>query len=184
MKFLLFQNNQTEKRPSQSSNNDSSTGNSQHTQSICSAENHHNFARPIRTKRNMKRKRDEDDKKEEEAFHFLKVAANELTSKDEFTIFGQMVASQIRKLNRRNQAIAKNRIQNCLFELEMEEMNNVSSYETSTPGSPYFSSSSSASPHTKQSSATCSEYSQTSTPQDQNTAVQEVQEYFLINNFQ
>jgi hypothetical protein len=44
---------------------------------------------------------------------------------DEFSIFGQMVASQLRKLNRRNQAIAKNHIQNYLFDMEMHEMNSV-----------------------------------------------------------
>lgn len=176
MKCVLFQNNQTEKRLSQLSNNDSSANKSQPTQSVCSVENQHNFARPIRTNRNMKRRRDEEDKKEEEAFHFLKVAANELTSKDEFTIFGQMVASQIRKLNRRNQAIAKNRIQNCLFELEIEEINNVSC-QISTPGDSYFSSSSSTSPLTIQSPVTCS------ASQNQNTAVQEVQEYFINNDY-
>jgi hypothetical protein len=50
--------------------------------------------------------------------------------KDECIIFGQMVASQIRKLNQRNQAIAKNRIQNRLFELEMEEMNTAAQIKT------------------------------------------------------
>lgn len=42
--------------------------------------------------------------------------------KDEFSIFGQMVATQIRKLSRRNQAIARNTIQNFLFDMEMREM--------------------------------------------------------------
>jgi len=60
---------------------------------------------PIRTKRNLKRSRE--DEREQEAYNFLKVAADHLTNKDEFSIFGQMVASQLRKLNRRNQAIAK-----------------------------------------------------------------------------
>ena len=36
-----------------------------------------------------------------------------------------MVAAQLRKLNRRNQAIAKNYIQNYLFDMEMREVNSV-----------------------------------------------------------
>jgi hypothetical protein len=78
---------------------------------------------PIRTKRNLRRSRE--DEREQEAYNFLKVAADHLTNIDEFSIFGQMVASQLRKLNRRNQAIAKNYIQNYLFDMEMREMNSV-----------------------------------------------------------
>ena len=52
---------------------------------------------PIRTKRNVKRRRE--DEREQEAYNFLKVAADHLTNKDEFSVFGQMVASQLRKLN-------------------------------------------------------------------------------------
>jgi len=78
---------------------------------------------PIRTKRNLKRSRE--DEREQEAYNFLKVAADHLTNIDEFSIFGQMVASQLRKLNRRNQAIAKNYIQSYLFDMEMREMNSV-----------------------------------------------------------
>jgi len=78
---------------------------------------------PIRTNRNLKRRRE--DEREQEAYNFLKVAADHLTNIDEFSIFGQMVASQLRKLNRRNQAIAKNHIQNYLFDMEMAEMNSV-----------------------------------------------------------
>jgi hypothetical protein len=62
---------------------------------------------------------------EQEAYNFLKVATHHLTNIDEFSIFGQMVASQLRKLNRRNQAIAKNYIQTYLFDLEMREINSV-----------------------------------------------------------
>ena len=95
-----------------------------------------------------------------------------------------MFAFQIRKLNKRNQAIAKNRIQNCPFELEMEEMNTASSNQNSTvqlpAGITYFSSSSSASPHSLQSPATCSD-SQPSTPHDQNTAFQDVQQYLVFD---
>ena len=167
MKFLWFQDIQAED-----------------TQSTRSSENEHIFACPLRTKRNVKRRWDEDDKKEEEAFHFLKVVAKELTTKDECTMSGQMVAFQIRKLNKRNQAIAKNRIQNCLFELEMEEMNTASSNQNSTvqlpAGITYFSSSSSASPRSLQSPATCSD-SQPSTPHDQNTAFQDVQQYLVFD---
>ena len=65
MKFLWFQDIQAED-----------------TQSTRSSENEHKFSCPLRTKRNVKRRWDEDDKKEQEAFHFLEVAAEELTTKD------------------------------------------------------------------------------------------------------
>ncbi|RZF39350.1 hypothetical protein LSTR_LSTR000871 [Laodelphax striatellus] len=75
--------------------------------------------------RNVRRKlADADDKsKEELAYAFLVVAAKELTTnKDTNALFGQLVAAQLRKLTPRNQAIARNRIQNILFKLEMEQM--------------------------------------------------------------
>jgi hypothetical protein len=60
---------------------------------------------PIRTKRTLKRSRE--DERDQEACNFLKVAADHLTNRDELSIFGQMVASQLRKLNRHSQVIAK-----------------------------------------------------------------------------
>lgn len=77
---------------------------------------------PLKTRRNVKRKIDEDQRKEDKAFAFLDVAAKELMNKDDCAVFGQLVASQMRKLNPRNQAIARNQIQNVLYGLEMEEM--------------------------------------------------------------
>ena len=92
------------------------------SQSTHVSESERAFAHPpIRTKRNLKRSRE--DESEQEAYNFLKVAADHLTNIHEFSIFGQVVASQLRKLNRRNQAIAKNCIQNYLFDMEMREMN-------------------------------------------------------------
>jgi hypothetical protein len=37
--------------------------------------------------------------KRNEAYNFLKVATDHLTNEDEFSSFGQMVASQLRKFN-------------------------------------------------------------------------------------
>lgn len=86
-----------------------------------------------RRKRKLKRRSDEDYKTDEEdACTFVKVAADNLATKDDCTLFGQMVASQIKKLSQRNQAIAKNRIQNFIFELEMEEMDTASSNKSNT----------------------------------------------------
>ncbi|KAF5307209.1 hypothetical protein FQR65_LT00725 [Abscondita terminalis] len=143
---------------------------------------------PLKTTRATKKRRD-DNEKEEAAFKFLKVAANEISAKDESSIFGQMVASQLRKLNKRNQAIAKNQIQNMLFELEMDELTNtqlppnVTSYSTSSllPAS----SPSNLQPPTPQypppSSASCS-YSQPPTPQQPPDPISpEVEEYLLFN---
>jgi hypothetical protein len=76
------------------------------SQSTHVSESERAFAHPpISTKRKLKRSLE--DKRKQEAYSFLKVAADHLTNKDEFSIFGQMVASQLRKLNLRNQAIAK-----------------------------------------------------------------------------
>lgn len=84
-------------------------------------------------KRNVKRRWDEDcKKKEEDTCQFLDVSADEIMKTDDCTLFGQMVASQIKKLKQRNQAIAKNRIQNLIFELEMEEINAASSFKNNT----------------------------------------------------
>jgi hypothetical protein len=85
---------------------------------------------PIGTEINLERSWG--DEMEEEAYNVLKVAANCLTSTDDFSIFGQMVASQLRKLNQRNQAIAKNYIQNYLFDMEMREINSVPLYNLSS----------------------------------------------------
>lgn len=156
-------------------------------QSASTSQKEYNFAHPpLRTKRNAKRKLDEDDKKEEEAISFLRVAANELSAKDEFTIFGQMVASQLRKLNQRNQAIGKNRIQNCLFELEMEEINTASSKQNDILQSPADYSSPLVSPYSEQSpsTATSPDYSQPSTPQRseyQDVVVEEIQEFIVLD---
>lgn len=88
---------------------------------------------PPQTCRGMKRKIDDDRKKEELAFGFLEVAAKSLSKKDDCSIFGEMIATQLRKLTPRNQAIARNRIQNCIFDLEMQEMNNSSQNNTVAP---------------------------------------------------
>lgn len=88
---------------------------------------------PIRTKRNLKKR----DQTEEQALKFLNMAASELTKKDDCTIFGEMVASQLRKLNKRNQAVAKHEINNLLFKFEMVEIENSSS-QIPTVGTPNF----------------------------------------------
>lgn len=78
----------------------------------------------------------DDRKKEEQAFGFLEVAAKSLSKKDDCSVFGEMISSQLRKLTPRNQAIARNRIQNLIFELEMQEMDDASQNNTVAP--PYY----------------------------------------------
>lgn len=85
------------------------------------------FVPPLKNRRNMKRKLDDDKTKEDRAYAFLDVAAKDFMNKDDSAVFGQLVASQLRKLSPRNQAIARNRIQNILFQLEMEDMEGTSS---------------------------------------------------------
>jgi hypothetical protein len=56
------------------------------SQSTHVSESERAFTRPpIRTKRNLKRSREGE--REKEAYNFLKVAADHLTNKDEFSIF-------------------------------------------------------------------------------------------------
>lgn len=80
------------------------------------------FVTPLKTRRNVKRHLDDDQTKQDRAYAFLDLAAKEFAKKDDSTVFGQLVASQLRKLSPRNQAIARNQIQNILFKLEMEDM--------------------------------------------------------------
>ncbi|KAG8247396.1 hypothetical protein J6590_061820 [Homalodisca vitripennis] len=84
------------------------------------------------TCRGIKRKIDDDGKKEEAAFGFFEVAAKS-SEKDDCSIFGEMIATQLRKLTPRNQAIARNRIQNLIFDFEMQEMNNSLQNNTVAP---------------------------------------------------
>jgi len=136
---------------------------------------------PIKTKRNLKRSRE--DEREQDAYNFLKVAADHLTNIDEFSIFRQMVASQLRKCNRRNQAIAKYYIQNYLFDMDMREMNSVPLDNTSpalsyavTPSTSYFPGSS---PQSCQS--VNSDYSNTSTNELHDTTYKEIQDLMTFN---
>ena len=94
-----------------------------------------------------------------------------------------MVTSQLRKLNQRNQAIAKNYIQNYLFDTEMHEINSVPldnqsltlSYSV-TPSTSYFPGSS---PQSCQS--VNSDYSNTSTNQLHDTTYKEIQGLVTFN---
>lgn len=130
MPFSLFQFIEAEELPIQPSKNEIPTSRLKRINQLQST-------RAKRRKSNVKRRWDkdytrDDDDDDEDACQFVEVAADGLAKNDECTIFGQMVASQIRKLTQRNQAIAKNRIQNFIFELEMEEMNTDASNKSRT----------------------------------------------------
>lgn len=89
------------------------------------------FVKPIATKRSANKNANAE--REQQAFNLMKAAANKLNMpKDESTIFGEMVAAKLRKMSPRNQAIAQNRMNNMLFEIEMEEIA-VSSTPLSSP---------------------------------------------------
>ncbi|KAJ8728628.1 hypothetical protein PYW07_006324 [Mythimna separata] len=91
------------------------------SQSTCMSEDEHDFTLPsIRKKRNVEIKKIDD--KDEEASKFMKKATEELTQKDEFTIYGQLIAHKIRNLNPLNRLLAQQRINNILFNLEMQQM--------------------------------------------------------------
>lgn len=90
------------------------------------------FVEPVKVTRNLKRKLVQVDKKEDEAYEFLKVAASAITKKDDASIFGEMVASEIRKLTQRNTILAKQKIINTIFELQMTQMEDSSSSVSNT----------------------------------------------------
>ncbi|KAG8307362.1 hypothetical protein J6590_023129 [Homalodisca vitripennis] len=135
------------------------------------------------TCRGIKRKIDDDRKKEEAAFGFLEVAAKSLSEKDDCSIFGEMIAAQLRKLTPRNQAIARNRIQNLIFDFEMQEMNN--SLQNNTVAPQYYSPSgpSSDSSYGTHYEPTISSQLQISTEKSQhpNNVLGEVQQFLCFN---
>lgn len=93
------------------------------------------FVKPITTKRSANKTSNAD--REQQAFNLMKAAASKLSKdKDESSIFGEMVATKLRKLSPRNQAITQNRINNMLFEMEMEEIA-ASSTPLSSPPSQF-----------------------------------------------
>ncbi|CAH1980734.1 unnamed protein product, partial [Acanthoscelides obtectus] len=95
--------------------------NSATSQSTCISEDEHEFTLPpIRKKRNIKSTTIDD--KEAEAYNFMKKASEELSQKDEFTTYGQLIAHKIRNLNTFNRLIAQQRINNILFNLEMQQI--------------------------------------------------------------
>lgn len=81
---------------------------------------------PIKKKRSISKKTTSLDSEEEITYNLMKMITSYLTNsnQDESTIFGEMVAVKIRKLNPRNRAIAQNKINNLLFDIEMQELNN------------------------------------------------------------
>ena len=96
-----------------------------------------------------------------------------------------MVASQLRKLNRRNHAIAKNYVQNYHFDMEMREMNSVPldnpspplSYSV-TPSTSYFPGSS---PQSCRSVNSDYSNTRTSTNQLHDTTCKEIQDLVTFN---
>ncbi|VVC93569.1 unnamed protein product [Leptidea sinapis] len=91
------------------------------SQSPCVSEDEHGYIlTPIRNKRNIKSTTNDDT--EEEAHKIMKKPNEELTQKDEFTIYGELIAHKIRNLNTLNRLLAQQRINNILFDLEMQQM--------------------------------------------------------------
>lgn len=75
---------------------------------------------PKNSQRHKRKRNDNEDEVFKEALQCMKTKLTSDT--DNCTIFGQLIASQMRNLCQRNQAIARNKIQNVLFDLEMDEM--------------------------------------------------------------
>ncbi|KAJ8730009.1 hypothetical protein PYW07_017047 [Mythimna separata] len=99
------------------------------SQSTCMSEDEHDFILPsIRKKRNVENKKTD----EEEASKFMKKATEELNQKDEFTLYGQLIAHKIRNLNPLNRLLAQQRINNTLFNLEMQQMTGAAATQNAT----------------------------------------------------
>ncbi|XP_054279013.1 uncharacterized protein LOC128997401 [Macrosteles quadrilineatus] len=81
-----------------------------------------NTSEHTHTNRNLLKRKKEEEKKEEEAFTSTSIA-----QKDDCNIFVQMVEAELRKLNPKNRVIAKNKIQNILFDLQLQEINETQS---------------------------------------------------------
>lgn len=95
-----------------------------------SADEHEFTIPPIKKKRNIKSTKIDD--KEEEAYQFMKKANEELSKKDEFTTYGQLVAHKIRNLNAINRLLAQQRINNILFDLEMQQITGAGATQNDT----------------------------------------------------
>lgn len=54
--------------------------------------------------------------------YIMTKSLEESSSKDEYSVFGQLIAQKIRKLDQRNKLIAQHRIHTVLFELEMQQI--------------------------------------------------------------
>ncbi|KAL4089248.1 hypothetical protein QTP88_024306 [Uroleucon formosanum] len=93
---------------------------SEHSNASHSASEEHEFLQPIRTKRSLKKSVLND--REEEAYKFMKKAADSISEKDEWTIFGNFVTDNIKKLKPMNQLLAKRNITNWLLDMQMKEM--------------------------------------------------------------
>ncbi|XP_077288652.1 uncharacterized protein LOC143913024 isoform X2 [Arctopsyche grandis] len=78
---------------------------------------------PILTKWNTKPSSIEN-KREEEAYNFMKTASEMIVNRDECDIFGSIVATKLKKFNLRNRAIMQNYINNYIFQMELQELNN------------------------------------------------------------
>lgn len=78
----------------------------------------HEFLQPIRTKINFKKSFG--DNREDEAYKFMKKAADEMSATDEFISFGTFVADNVRKLKPINQILAKRQITNMLMDLKIK----------------------------------------------------------------
>lgn len=62
----------------------------------------------------------------------MKKATEELSQKDEFTVYGQLIAHKIRNLNPLNRLLAQQRINNILFDLEMQQMTGAAATQNVT----------------------------------------------------
>lgn len=70
------------------------------------------------------------EEKEQAAFTFLTIAAKALANRDECSIFGQMVASQLRNLSRDGQIAARHAIHNLLYQQKVKRLNLVTGEQT------------------------------------------------------
>lgn len=80
-----------------------------------------------------KKRKTNNDERVEEAYKFMCSVQDKMKQKDDFTVYGENVASRMRVANQSGRAIsiAKNRIDNILFQLEMGEFSGNQEASTS-----------------------------------------------------
>lgn len=85
----------------------------------------------VSPKKNPKRKMVTEDRRLIKAYDIIdSISSEPASSRDECSVYGEHVANKLRKFNERNKAVLIHKINNLIFEAEMEVFNEVSYQDT------------------------------------------------------